>query len=440
MSSLAAFLFREGVFERSSVMSVPTLALAAGGGECPAISHVLKSQFAAAKARGWRVVGIENGFAGLLGRKPAYRELSDADFAHIDVEKGCVLGMSRQSLVDEPELVREALGNLTGPPINADYFAFDGGDDSRSSLDWLEEERKRQGKDLGLVHLPKSIDDDFPHEEGVSNCGADTAQEAMAELLDTYDADFSSGKNRLALVQTMGRDAGFLPLGAVQKLFQRLKEIAARRGKTALPPFFFIPEMVKKVTGGEKVPVDMIIDWLVMSARQTYLLAQDPQFLVPKIVVIAEGLFECLDKAGRDLFKDMMSRDEHGHTELAVIPFTPFLVNWVQTRLPRIRVPLKLRPCEVGYEVRVAFPNESDRRYAEALGEPVMEYFASGESGATVYMKGDRVHFRPSEEIPRADGRVVTREVNMDDPQFSTLMEKSMKVLRAGWTEAYRPI
>jgi 6-phosphofructokinase 1 len=152
-----------------------------------------------ALARGWEVVGVRNGYAGLLN--DAMHSLAARDVGGIMQSGGTVLGSARCPEFAQPAGRRQALSNLEKRTIDA--LVVIGGNGSQSGSASL----AREG--FAVVGVPSTIDNDL-YGNDVS-IGCDTAINITLEAIDRLRTTASSHQRAFA-VETMGRDCGYIAL------------------------------------------------------------------------------------------------------------------------------------------------------------------------------------------------------------------------------------
>ncbi len=175
-----------------------------GGGDCPGLNAVIRAVTLALTREGGgvEVVGIERGFLGLIeGRS---RPLNAATVRDVLDEGGTLLGTHNR----------------------ADPFSYQGRDCSAEAMAWVARERLDAlvaiGGDgtltlaarfaaLGLpcVGVPKTIDNDIAGNE--RSFGFDSAVAVVADALNRLKTTAASHR-RVMVVETMGRDAGWIAL------------------------------------------------------------------------------------------------------------------------------------------------------------------------------------------------------------------------------------
>jgi 6-phosphofructokinase 1 len=152
-----------------------------------------------ALARGWEVVGVRNGYAGLLEDK--LEPLQARDVGGIIQSGGTVLGSARCAEFAEPAGRGEALARMADRKIEA--LVVIGGNGSQSGSASLAQEG------FPVVGVPSTIDNDL-YGNDVS-IGCDTAINVTLEAIDRLRTTASSHQRAFA-VETMGRNCGYIAL------------------------------------------------------------------------------------------------------------------------------------------------------------------------------------------------------------------------------------
>src|SRR5215211_7541427 len=139
------------------------IALSTGGGDAPGLNAVIRAAVLSAIARGWDVLGIRRGYAGLLGEDEVVPLTKDSvrGIAHLG---GTILRTTNRGnpfhwprrrpdgTVDEIDRSDELLDNASERGIDA--MIVIGGDGS------LEIAQKLHEKGMKIVGVPKTIDND----------------------------------------------------------------------------------------------------------------------------------------------------------------------------------------------------------------------------------------------------------------------------------------
>lgn len=189
-----------------------TIAILTGGGDCPGLNAVIRGVVrSAVLERGWRVIGIEDGFDGLVG-EPRWRELTLDSVRGILPRGGTILGTSNRGnplaypvteegqtrLVD---VSRQVIDNFH--ELGADALVAVGGDGT------LKIARALQELGIPVVGIPKTIDNDLRGTD--LTFGYNTAVGIVTEALDRLHTTAES-HHRVMVVEVMGRDAGWIAL------------------------------------------------------------------------------------------------------------------------------------------------------------------------------------------------------------------------------------
>ncbi|GAB4490446.1 MAG: 6-phosphofructokinase [Anaerolineales bacterium] len=205
------------------------------GGDSPGMNPCIRAVVRAGIAHGARVIGINNGFEGLMNGE--FRELGPRDVGGILLRGGTILQTRRSLAFREPRGQREAIRRMN--EIGMDGLVVIGGDGSLTGALALH----KQG--VKVVGVPGSIDNDI---WGTNmSIGVDTAMNTIMDAVDKL-RDTASSHGRVFLVETMGRSSGYLAVMAgivcgaeivlIPERATTLEEIAQtiesayRRGKT----------------------------------------------------------------------------------------------------------------------------------------------------------------------------------------------------------------
>ena len=192
--------------------SIMQIALSTGGGDAPGLNAVIRTVVLSAVGRGWAVLGIRRGYAGLLGDDDVV-PLTEQSVRGIGHLGGTILRTTSRS-----DPFRYQRGNADGTFTEIDRsdelierakaFGMDaivaiGGDGSLSIAQRLHE------KGLKIVGVPKTIDNDVGGT--ASTFGFDTAVSTAIDAIDKLHTTAES-HDRVLVMEVMGRHAGFIAL------------------------------------------------------------------------------------------------------------------------------------------------------------------------------------------------------------------------------------
>ncbi|HEY8459543.1 MAG TPA: ATP-dependent 6-phosphofructokinase, partial [Blastocatellia bacterium] len=151
--------------------------------------------------RGWEVFGVRRGFAGLIAGD--FLSLGARDVGGIIQRGGTTLGSARCPEFKTEEARKKALDELQQRDISA--LAVIGGDGSQKGAHALSQ------MGFPVVGVASTIDNDLYGSE--ITIGVDTALNIALEAIDRLKVTASSHQ-RAFLVETMGRNCGYLALMA----------------------------------------------------------------------------------------------------------------------------------------------------------------------------------------------------------------------------------
>jgi 6-phosphofructokinase 1 len=187
-------------------MTTMRVGVLTGGGDCPGLNAVIRAVTKSLIQHGQcEVLGIHDGFEGLMGEAPRTRPLGWEQVSGILHVGGTLLGTSNTAnpLRDAATLAQVG-ANVRA--LGLDVVVAIGGDGSMSIAHGL-------GQALGLacVGVPKTIDNDIALCE--RSFGFDTAVATVTDALRRIESTAYS-HHRVMVVETMGRHAGWLALEA----------------------------------------------------------------------------------------------------------------------------------------------------------------------------------------------------------------------------------
>ena len=184
-----------------------------GGGDCPGLNAVIRAVAKAALGGGLEVIGIEDGYLGLIENR--LRVLASADVSGILTAGGTILGSCNKANpadytvpAGDGTWVRRDVRDQVVKHCNAarlDALVAIGGDGTMSGAADL------IARGLNIVGVPKTIDNDLWATD--ITFGHDTAVATASDALDKVHTTASS-HHRVMVVELMGRYAGWLALHA----------------------------------------------------------------------------------------------------------------------------------------------------------------------------------------------------------------------------------
>ena len=188
------------------------IAILTGGGDAPALNAVIRAVVkTATKIYGWTVIGIEDGFEGLL-TEPHARPLGLDDVRGLLPRGGTILGSSNRghfavradeagNHVKNEAIYKEAISNFERLGLEA--LVVLGGEGSQ----FIANEFYKRG--VPVVGVLKTIDNDLVGTD--LTFGFDTALDIATEAIDRLHTTAES-HDRVILVEVMGRHVGWIAL------------------------------------------------------------------------------------------------------------------------------------------------------------------------------------------------------------------------------------
>ena len=178
---------------------VKTIGVLTSGGDAPGMNAALRAVVRAGLHYGKKMIGIFNGYKGLLDND--MRELTYRDVSGIINRGGTVLKTARCKEFLSPSGVQKAADNARAAGLDA--LVVLGGDGSfRGALDLSQH-------GFPVIGIPCTIDNDIGCSE--YTIGFDTALNTACDAIDKI-RDTCSSHDRCSVVEVMGRHAGYLAI------------------------------------------------------------------------------------------------------------------------------------------------------------------------------------------------------------------------------------
>jgi 6-phosphofructokinase 1 len=348
---------------------ISRIAILTSGGDAPGLNTVIRSVVKTAVLRhGWQVVGILDGFEGLIGA-PRARPLTLDDVTGLLPRGGSILGCTnrghlRADAQGHFEKARSALHSVAAALENlgADALVVVGGDGSHRIAHELVE--------LGvpLVGVPKTIDNDLAGTE--ATFGFDSAVTFATDAIDRLHTTAES-HGRVMVVEVMGREAGWIALNS-------------------------------GIAGGADVILIPEIPYVLERAAK-HIAARDAAGKRFSIVVVAEGaLSDGIGPSGAG------GTDCPGGGRAGARPGIPGIGARVATELA-LATGKDVRAVVLGHLQRGGSPTATDRLLASAFGAAAVRAVSERRFGQMVAWRGGGVQLVP---ISECVGRPRTVPIN----------------------------
>ena len=307
----------------------------------------------------------------MVGLRDGYRWLVEGDTSHVVELKldevsqvhstgGSILRTSRTNPARDEASLTRAISALERLGIR--YLVCIGGDDTTYGAFRIAE--RTRGK-IGVVTVPKTIDNDLPLPENAPTFGFETARAVGTTIVESLMVDArTTGRWYLAI--SMGRKSGSLALSMCKSSGATLAVI--------LEEFH-----------DERFDLSLVVDTVVGAIIKRRAEGYDDG-----VAVVAEGIAERMDPNTLPT-GPRSEADAYGHVHIADIPLGYLLRDRVRASLKQLGIGATVVTKDIGYELRCAKPLPFDAEYTRTLGYGAVRYLLSGGSGALIAIAGGRV-------------------------------------------------
>ena len=178
---------------------IKTIGVLTSGGDAPGMNAAIRAVVRTGIAKGYRVVGIERGYNGLINEE--IREMDLRSVSEIIHRGGTVLYTARCKAFTTEAGQKKAAD--TCRKFGIDAVVVIGGDGSFRGAMAL----AKQG--IPCIGLPGTIDNDIACSE--YTIGYDTAMNTAVEMIDKL-RDTTQSHDRCSVIELMGRGAGYITM------------------------------------------------------------------------------------------------------------------------------------------------------------------------------------------------------------------------------------
>ena len=307
------------------------------GGLCPGLNDVIRSVVLSLYHHYGvrRVYGFRFGYEGLVRRSGhAPLELTPDIVHRVHEIGGTLLGSSRGP--QEPREMVETLKEL-----NVGILFAVGGDGTLRGAQAISDEAARQGLEIAVIGIPKTIDNDVSFVQ--KTFGFETAVTEARRATRAANAEAEAARNGIGLVKLMGRDSGFIAAYTVlvdpQVNYCLVPEV----------PFAletFLADLHKRID------------------RRGH-----------AVIVVAEG-------AGQDLVGRTKKHDASGNVQYGDIGV--FLRDAINDYFKRNAVPISLKYIDPSYAIRSVPATAHDSAFCLLLGHSAVHAGMSGRTNMVV--------------------------------------------------------
>ncbi len=316
------------------------------GGLCPGLNDVIRAiVLGLFHHYGVKTVfGFRHGYEGLTYRHGhAPMELTPERVKDIHKMGGSILAASRG-----PQDVSEMVDNLER--MNVGILFTVGGDGTLRGARAISEEIARRGLKIGVVGVPKTIDNDISYVQ--TSFGFDTAVSESRTAIESANTEALGVRNGIGLVKLMGREAGFIAAWAT----------LANNDVN----FCLVPEDTFTLQGFLRALKERIM-------RRGH-----------AVIVAGEG-------AGQNLFQNQMERDASGNVRFSDIGI--FLKDSINDYFKKQEIEVNLKYIDPSYTIRSLPANPRDSAFCLLLGHHAVHAGMTGRTNMLVgYWRGEYTH------------------------------------------------
>ena len=299
-----------------------TIGVLTSGGDAPGMNACIRAVVRTGMANNIRVLGVYNGFDGLIDGE--YRPLGARDVCGILQRGGTILQTRRSKRFMEKSGQRDAIRKMNAAGMDA--LIVVGGEGSLHGANVLHEQGAR------VIGIPASIDNDI---WGTNIAiGVDTAMNTIMDAVDKL-RDTASSHSRAFIVETMGRNSGYLAV------------------------------MAGIVCGAEVV-------------------------LIPEVQSTVEEVASAIENA---------YKRGKNHSIIIVAEGSGFRATELADSLDKMDVGFSTRVTVLGHIQRGGTPTAYDRLVASRMGYKAVEGLIEGKSGVMTGLKGRGIEFIPLPDV-----------------------------------------
>jgi len=312
------------------------------GGDAPGINAAIRAISRASFEREFEVLGFTDGFEGLIHND--VKIMTKQAVSGILNEGGSILGISRVNPFKDPKYIGLIKENFKKNSLTLLMLIGD--------RDTVVIAKKLSDEGIPSIIIPKTIDNDVYGTD--FSVGFYSAVNTISNALDNLHAT-TSAHHRLMIVETMGRETGWLALFG---------------GLAGGADYIVIPE----------VPYSLENIARHVENRKN----EGKNF---SIIIVSEGtpLNEEIEKS--------LEKDEFGHP----VSGKRRIGYYIAENLEKM-TNIKARTTVLGYIQRGGVPVVEDRILATRLGIMAVEYAAMGKFNGIVGIKNSEVVFTPLED------------------------------------------
>ena len=313
---------------------MPVIGVLTAGGDCPGLNAVIRGVVARADERDSEVLGIRNGWEGLMNGLTV--SLDRDSVRGILTRGGTILGSSRTNPVKVDGGIEKIAANMEREGV--DGLIAIGGEDTLGVAKSLHD------AGVNVIGVPKTIDNDLGATD--YTFGFDTAVNIAMEAIDRLHTTAES-HHRVLIVEVMGRHAGW---------------IAFHSGLAGGANVILIPE--------QDFDLDRVCGYIQKRFEDQY----------SPIIVVAEGA----KPIGGFPDEDDSATDAFGHARLGGV------AHWLEGQIEE-KTGEEARATVLGHVQRGGTPTAFDRVLATRFGLHAIEAANEGNWGKMTALRSTEI-------------------------------------------------
>lgn len=378
------------------------------GGQAPGGHNVIAGIFDAVKEldSSNKLYGFIGGPSGVIDGK--YVELTNDIIDKYRNTGGFdIIGSGRTKLESEEQFNKS---KKVCEDLGVKAVIIIGGDDSNTNAALLAEFFQKEGSNIQVIGVPKTIDGDLKNKHVEASFGFDTCSKVYSELIGNLLRDVNSAKKYWHFIRLMGRSASHIALECALKTQPNLtfisEEVAQKQMSLEEVVNQIVNVIVKRSENGKNFGILLVPEGLIefipemksmisnlndsLAKHQTAF--NELKTFVEKIEFVMEELNEKEERIFGSLPMNIQEqlledRDPHGNVQVSKIETEKLLIQMVRKKLDHMKVKGeykgKFSPVNhfFGYEGRCAPPSNFDADYTYTLGYNAVSLVYNGLTG-----------------------------------------------------------
>lgn len=301
------------------------------------------------------IYGAINGIKGVLNSNIfSFDDENEEEIEKLKTTPSSALGSCRHRLkeIEDSDEEYKIIFNVFSK-LNIGYFFYIGGNDSMDTVKKLSEYAKKHNIDIKIIGVPKTIDNDLPETDHCPGFGS-AAKYICTSVIETlYDAEVYN-KNIVTIVETMGRNAGWLAASAA---------LASEKYDNC-PDLIYLPEVAFDF---DEFKQD--VNELLEKRGKVMIVVSEGIKNIDGEYIAAAGYSNCV-------------KDAFGHVQLGGAG--DVLKSFVKEEIePRV----KLVQFDVLQRAATHCASASDLKEAECAGRIAVQFAIKGETGKMIAYK-----------------------------------------------------